>query len=240
MLVVPGDYAVSEDSKTGWRLTDLTCSDSTQPAADSSNVDLGTRTATFDVQPGEVITCVFTNTKNGSITIEKQTIGGDGEFDFTSADVASFDAAQLADNETSGPVSVEPGDYSVSEDSKTGWDLTALACSDSAQADADDSNTNLGTRTATFDVQPGEEITCVFTNTKRGSITIEKQTVGGDASSTSPQPTWRPSTRRSSPMTRRAVPCWSSPATTRSVRGLEDGLGPDRPGVLGFGPGGCG
>ena len=189
MSVVPGDYSVSEDSKTGWDLTDLACSDSAQDDADDSNTSVGTRTATFDVQPGEEITCVFTNTKRGSITIEKQTIGGDGEFDFTSADVTEFDSAQLADDETAGPVLVVPGNYSVSEDSKTGWDLTDLACSDSGQDDADDSNTDLGTRTATFDVRPGEEITCVFTNTKRGSITIEKQTVGGDAESTSPPPT---------------------------------------------------
>ena len=178
--VEPGNYAVSEDSQAGWNLTDLACSDSAQDDADDSNTDLGTATATFDVQPGEEITCVFTNTKNGEITIEKQTVGGDGDFDFTSGDVATFDAAQLSDDETSGPVSVEPGNYAVSEDSQAGWNLTDLACSDSAQDDADDSNTDLGTGTATFDVQPGEQITCVFTNTKNGEITIEKQTVGGD------------------------------------------------------------
>ena len=104
----PGNYAVSEDTKTGWKLTDLACSDRAQADADDSNTDLGTRTATFDVQPGEPITCVFTNTKNGEITIEKQTIGGNAEFDFTSADVASFDAAQLADGETTGPVRSSP------------------------------------------------------------------------------------------------------------------------------------
>ena len=53
-----------------------------------------------------------------------------------------------------------------------GWDLTNLVC-----ADPDNGTTmNLGTRTATIDLDPGESITCTFTNTQRGHIIVAKQT----------------------------------------------------------------
>src|SRR6185436_18511818 len=95
--------------------------------------------------------------------------------------VGAFNSASLGNGDSAGPVSVIPGNYSVTENTKDGWDLSALSCDDSAQGDDDDSNVTLGTRTAEFDVQAGEDVICTFTNTERGSITITKATNPSDS-----------------------------------------------------------
>ena len=60
-LVAPGGpYTSVESDKPGWTLTSIDCGDSQS----SGNVD--TRTATFNVSAGEVVTCTFTNTKEPS------------------------------------------------------------------------------------------------------------------------------------------------------------------------------
>jgi len=68
--VDPGTYHVTESAKTGWTLTDITCTD---PTNNSSGV-LATGIATFNVAPGETVHCTFTNTKNATTT----TSGGGG------------------------------------------------------------------------------------------------------------------------------------------------------------------
>jgi len=68
--VDPGTYHVTESAKTGWALTDITCTD---PTNNSSGV-LATGIATFNVAPGETVHCTFTNTKNATTT----TPGGGG------------------------------------------------------------------------------------------------------------------------------------------------------------------
>ena len=67
---------------------------------------------------------------------------------------------------------VVPGQYAITESVLPGWDLTDLSCNDNNSGGA-------GT-TATYNVEPGEEVKCTFTNTKRGKIIVEKLTVGGD------------------------------------------------------------
>ena len=56
-----------------------------------------------------------------------------------------------------------PGTYSVAELTLAGWDLTGTSCSDQSPVTA-------------ISLQPGETVTCTFTNTKRGTIIVEKQT----------------------------------------------------------------
>ena len=54
---------------------------------------------------------------------------------------------------------LDPGIYEVTEDSvPAGWTLTDISCND-------DSITNLGTATASMDVQLAETVECTFTNT---------------------------------------------------------------------------
>ncbi len=65
----------------------------------------------------------------------------------------------------------------MTETAEPGWDLTALECSEGEE--------NLGTRTATLSVDPGDTITCTFENTKRASVTVTKTEAGG-----APAGTW--------------------------------------------------
>jgi hypothetical protein len=72
--VDPGIYHVTESAKTGWALTDITCTDLTN---NSSGV-LATGIATFNVAPGETVHCTFTNTKNATTTTPPGGGGGGG------------------------------------------------------------------------------------------------------------------------------------------------------------------
>ncbi|HEX5589631.1 MAG TPA: hypothetical protein VFX65_05020 [Candidatus Limnocylindrales bacterium] len=157
--VVPGSYSVSETVPSGWDLTSATC-------------DQGETPASLDVGPGETVTCTFVNTKRGTIIVEKQTspTGGEG-FVFTGDAAGTLD-----DDEQIVVTNLVPGTYTSTEaDPTPDYDLTSILCDDAG------SSGNLETRTATFDLDPGEEITCVFTNTQRGTITIIKDAQPNDA-----------------------------------------------------------
>ena len=53
------------------------------------------------------------------------------------------------------------------------WDLTSLECDDG------NSSGDLATLTATYRVEAGETVRCVFTNTKRSLIIVRKITIPG-------------------------------------------------------------
>jgi len=158
--VVPGAYSVSESVPAGWDLTSATC-------------DQGETPASLDVEPGETVTCTFTNTKRGTIIVEKQTSpdGAEGEFDF------SGDAeGTIGDNGTIVVSNLQPGTYTSTEaDPTPDFDLTSIICDDT------NSSGDLGARTATFELDPGETVTCTFTNVQRGTITIIKDAQPNDA-----------------------------------------------------------
>src|SRR4029450_637196 len=117
-----------------------------------------------------------TNTEQGKITVKKEldsTTPGDAKFDFT-GDVATG-GTPLGDGESkSVTVTDFTKTYSSTESAKEGWDLTDITCT----GDQGTTNTSSGdktTRRATFNVQPGEDITCTFTNTEQGKITVKKE-----------------------------------------------------------------
>ena len=155
----PGVYTSTELVPLGWDLTDITFDD---PTNDSSG-DTGTKTATFNVEAGETVKCTFTNTALGSIIVEKQTLpDGDLEtFVFTGRVAGTIgDGGQLMVE------GLLPGQYTSTELVPLGWDLTDITCDDG------NSSGDTGTKTATFNVEAGETVKCIFTNTKRGSINV--------------------------------------------------------------------
>ena len=161
--VVPGSYTITETAlPTGWDLTGLTCAD---PGDNGSSSVLATGIATIDLDPGETVSCTYTNTKRGSITVAKTTDGGDDTFAFTG------DATTTLGDGQSSTIGVVPGAHQVTEVATAGWDLTEIICDDG------NSSGDIGTGVATFNVEPGEHVSCTFTNTKRGSITVAKQTL---------------------------------------------------------------
>ena len=77
--LIPGNYSSIEAVPAGWDLTSVVCDDT------NSSGDVATATASFVLDPGETVTCVFTNTQRGSIIVEKQTTpdGATDVFNFT-------------------------------------------------------------------------------------------------------------------------------------------------------------
>ena len=151
-----GTYSVSEDTPEGWDLTSATCSDQSDPDE-------------IELAAGETVTCTFTNTKRGTIIVEKQTNPdhAQGSFTFTGDAAGSIgDGGQIVVSD------LEPGTYTSTEAGAEGWFLTSIECDDEG------SSGNLGTRTATFQLDAGETVRCVFANAKQtvgiGSIDVQK------------------------------------------------------------------
>jgi hypothetical protein len=136
------------------------------------------------VQKGDFPTITIGGT--GSITIIKDTQPDDAQdFGFTS-DVAGFatftlddDPGSVTPTATQVMATVTPGTYTVTEALPvTGFDLTSLQC---VETGTQNTTTNLGGGQATIRLEAGESVTCTYVNTKRGSITIIKDTQPDDA-----------------------------------------------------------
>jgi uncharacterized repeat protein (TIGR01451 family) len=169
-LEVPvGTYTVTEDDPTpAFDLTGLTCVD----PDDGSSVNLGTRTATIDLDSSETVECTFTNTQRGTIIINKTTnpAGGTG-FGFTD-DIEAPNSFSLDDGQSKTFMNVVSGTYTVTEDDPTpAFDLTGLTCVDPDGG----SSVNLGTRSVTVDLDPGETVECTFVNRRiEADLSISK------------------------------------------------------------------
>lgn len=106
---------------------------------------------------GETEECTITNTQKGKILVRKETTpdGSQQSFDFLSS--YNLSGFSLTDGQTNDSGFLSPSTYSVSENVPSGWDLDSAICSDGS------SSTNI-------DLSAGETVTCVFTNSQRGSI----------------------------------------------------------------------
>jgi uncharacterized repeat protein (TIGR01451 family) len=162
-VLVPGTYSVSETVPAGWDLTSATCSDGSSPSS-------------IGLAAGETVTCTFVNTKRGTIIVEKQTSpdGASGSFTFTGSAAGSIgDGGQIVVGD------LVPGTYTSTEaDPGSDWVLNNIVCDD------DNSSGNVGSRTATFALDPGETVKCTFFNSQRGRITVIKQVVNDDGDTT--------------------------------------------------------
>ena len=166
-----GSKTVTEAAVAGWSNTSLVCSEGT---VDGS-------TATLEVDPGDDITCTYVNKQDATVTIVKDAVPDDAQdfaYTTTGAGLSGFslddDAdATLSNTEVFTISGADFGSKSITESAQAGWDLTALECSEGDE--------NLETRTAALSVDPGDVITCTFTNTKRASVTVTKTEAGGPA-----------------------------------------------------------
>jgi hypothetical protein len=156
-----GSYSVTESTATGWDLASATCTD-------GSTVDAIT------LEADETVTCTFHNVQQGTLQIRKVGIGGSGSFDFTTASAGAQPIEELPAGSASQPQSVPPGDYVFTEAAVDGWDVSDVTCDDGNSARP--STGDRTARTASFAIEAGESVICTFTNTKRGTLTITKET----------------------------------------------------------------
>jgi len=167
--VVPGTYTVTETGKSGWQLSGIDCKD-------NNSVQNG-NTAVFNVEAGETVTCVFENIQDGKIVVIKNAVSSSGKqlanglFDFTG--VLSGTIA----NNGQLMASVAPGTYTTTENTRTGWNIGDIVCSDD-----DSSGVVIGKDrlkgTITYNVEAGETVTCVVTNNADATIRIIKRAFG--------------------------------------------------------------
>jgi hypothetical protein len=146
----PGTYTSTETVPAGWNLTDIVCNDT------NSIGDVGTRTATFQLEAGETVICTFTNVQQpGTIIVEKQTDPDGAPDTFTFIGNAT---GTISDGQRIVVIDLPPGTYTSTETVPPGWNLTSIVCTD------DNSSGDVGTRTATFRLKAGETVTCTFYN----------------------------------------------------------------------------
>ena len=159
-----GTYHSTEVVPAGWQLTSISCDDA------NSTGDTGSATATFKVEPGETVTCTFTDRKAATIVVKKVTNPSpdptNSSFTFTG------DAAgQIGNGQTITVGNLAPGTYHSSEAVPAGWQLTSISCDDA------NSSGDVGSATATFNVTAGQTVTCTFTDRRlTGTIIVKKVT----------------------------------------------------------------
>ncbi|HZB77161.1 MAG TPA: hypothetical protein VE526_13110, partial [Solirubrobacteraceae bacterium] len=172
-----GTKTVTEGAATGWTLSAIVCT-----GDDNSSTSTATRTATLDVEPGESIECTFTNVKDAKVKIVKDAVPNDAQdFSFTSQGAGLSDFS-LDDDGGADPALVNQKEFtisypdfgpkSVTEGAVFGWDLTAVVCTDTQGTG---STGDVPNRRALLNVDPGDSITCTFTNSQRASLIIRKE-----------------------------------------------------------------
>lgn len=162
-----GIYTYSEVMQPGWMET----------------IPLSGRTYTFTVDYDHLLPTgasgfIITNVQVGSITIIKNSVGGDETFNFsTDGKINPLNAEfSITTINNTGNIlfsNLKPDRYQLYETVPTGWDLTNITCVDP------DGQSGIGTsnpRLVTIDLDAGENITCTFTNTKHGIFRVSKVT----------------------------------------------------------------
>ena len=165
-LLAGGSYTVTETTQNGFDVF-VECDD--ESSAQGAIVNL-------ELPSGGHITCMYTNTNLGNITIIKQTLpdGSGQSFDFTSSDFPTF---PLMDGQFMTFTDLQAGDYDFTETVPVGWDLTNISCEGGIIEQPDAFTTDpLGENGITIHLETNDDVTCTFTNTQLGEIEVCKQT----------------------------------------------------------------
>jgi uncharacterized repeat protein (TIGR01451 family) len=183
-----GTYSVTELVPAGWALDAIECSITSAgsntttfayagaPSGNTNAFEPGDTTAQITLGAGDVVRCVFFDAQNGSITIVKQSNGGDGTFPFDldqSPDSAEASITTVGGTGQTTPfASVSPGFYSIRELVPIDWKLTSVSCTSSGGSTFAYAGSNAGTDafdagddTAEIDLAAGDAVICTFTNT---------------------------------------------------------------------------
>jgi hypothetical protein len=172
--LAPGTYTTTQvDPDPIFDVTAVECDDG--GSATPSSGDPGSRTAVFNLDPGEMVTCTYANTRHGTLVVASQTTpeGAAGTFSFTgvpSGTIPSDGTLVVAD--------LSPGTYTTTQvDPTPEFDLASVECDDEGSPTL--SSADPDSRTAVFQLDPGETVTCTFIN----AMGDEPELSGGESSS---------------------------------------------------------
>jgi len=178
----PGTYTVTEaDPAPFFDLSSVSCDD-----GGSATVSMGdptTRSAIFQLDPGEIVTCVFVNTRRGTAIVTPQVTSGgsDATFSYTgvpSGTVTSDGSLVVAD--------LSPGTYTSTQvDPAPDFELTEISCDDGGSLS--ESSGDAVTRSAIFNIDAGETVRCVFYHEGQETAEEDGDSTGGEASSNGDQ-----------------------------------------------------
>jgi hypothetical protein len=153
----PGTYTTTEaDPAPQFDLVEVSCDDG--GSATVSGGDPTTRSANFQIDPGEMVTCEFTNARRGTIVVTAEVTpeSATGSFQYTgvpSGTISPGGALVVAD--------LVPGTYTTTEvDPAPDFELTEITCDDGDSATA--SSGEPTTRSAVLNLDAGETVRCTF------------------------------------------------------------------------------
>ena len=186
VLTNTGNVGVSAISVSDDKISSVSCPTNTLNAGESMTCSGSYQTTSADVTAGSVTNhatahgtpgagtladataqaTVTHRALNGSITIVKTAIGGNGTFSFSStvAGAASFTLTTAGGTATRSFANLAAGTYTFTETSLPfQWNLTALTCS--GDNGGTPTTVDLAARKVSIGLDGGEAIICVFTNT---------------------------------------------------------------------------
>jgi hypothetical protein len=120
---------------------------------------------TIELEPGDTVTCTFENTKLPKLTVEKVIVPGNdaGKFNLF---IDRIEVASNVGNGGSGSEILDLGERTVTETAGTETDLSNYTATYSENC--------IGGKITLGD---GDDKTCTITNTRKGTIIVEKQTI---------------------------------------------------------------
>lgn len=177
-----GSYTFTEDTLTGWDLTNIECTGDSNAQTSISN-----RTAVIDLSGSEDVTCTFTNTKKGNVIVYKfNDLNADGNHDEGEPYLPDWSIylnrvtgnRNSQDTDASGSVtfSVSPGDYALGETIQEGWTQSNIYCEGDEQ---NPSPTPSFTPTPTGEASPTVTPSITLTPTATKTPTPTPMSTGG-------------------------------------------------------------
>jgi hypothetical protein len=153
--LVPGTYTVNETAVAGWSLAGASCSlnaGTAGPYTPGSNITLAA---------GDTMICVFTNTKQSHLIVDKVTSpsGDPASFSFTTTGTG-YNPFSLTDAAAPNNQTLAAGNYTVNETPIIGWNLTGASCS------VNGGTAGPYTPGSTITLAAGDTVQCTFNNTK--------------------------------------------------------------------------
>jgi hypothetical protein len=165
-------YSFTEDHLDDWFNDDIQCT-----GTDPSNVVVTQADRKVDVTPqdDETVVCTFYNSGVARIIIEKTVLGGDGKFDFVISSNAENIPVTIETQSGSGSNTsfVDAGiSYSVVEGELSEfYKLVSVSCVDEYDNPV---GVDIAQGKGEIFLNPGDEVTCSFTNQKLGKIAVYK------------------------------------------------------------------
>ena len=199
--MTPGPYTVRETAVAGWTLSDIDCGANPSGGGSSylfqpsnmASFQAGDISVDITLAAGDAVTCTFTNTEDGAITIVKDTVPDDAQ-DFVFDDDITGDGGMggndfTLDDDADGTLSntesfanVTPGVYTVRETVVAGWVLSDIDCGANPSAGGSSYlfqpsgmvTFQVGDISVDITLAAGDAVTCTFTNTETATVTVTK------------------------------------------------------------------